>query len=163
MSKYYRANAEVKAAVQEMFDAEEHAKGEALKLSRKHGGSRVTCYTARGAAGEFRIIGFRFNTPPDAKHWCQIKGTKDGWRPKRTGKGKKLDNQLKALRVNKMLTVMKMIGMDWMDDRLHVRHPGIRMVDEDVYLHVTDDVEAPGCERVSDVEMEKIVAEAEAR
>ena len=163
MSKFYEANDAITAAVVEMYNAEEAAKTAGLKLSRKHGGSRVQVYTARGPIGDLKIIGFRFNTPPDAKHFFQIKGTKDGWRPRKTtGRGRKIANQLDALRVNRMLTVMKLANMPVMDGTLSVTLPGIRQIDGVVYIELPDDVTPPSdCVRVADVDMEAILETAQ--
>ncbi len=158
MSKFYRANDTIAAAVRNMYAAEEESKDKALKLSRKHGGSRVVVFTARGPYGDFNVIGFRFNTPPDPKHFVQIKGQRDGWRPRATGKGKKLQNQLKALRVDRLRGICGLLNMEMINHRMETQLPGIRDFGDAVYVEVPDDCTPPeDCIRISDLEMEQML------
>lgn len=157
MSKYYRAGPEIEEICQRILADRQEILKKACNLSRRYGGNRSRVVTKTGIFGTTRVVGFLFKDEPNQKIFKKLKNS-EGWAPRLSTKvGKELKKKLDELIWDGLDELMKAIGMDPFKD-LNARSPGISKIGNHWYLHVPDDVEPKGCERISDVEYERLAA-----
>lgn len=151
MAKYYVADTETSAKIIVLLNGRETIFAEARRLAKEVGADPKTVYFSNGF-GSTSITGFIFKSHPDAKSWKSLKGTSDGWSPRAKSD---LSKKMSLLRSHAVADVCKLIGMELIGPDMTIRSPGIRPVDDIVYLSVPDDVIPKGCHRITDVEFEQ--------
>lgn len=156
---YFKADKELSAKIAEMWKDAEQKVNAGRKLARRHGAT--DCYISAGL-GSRDVTGFAFKEPPDAKVFCRLKNTSDGWKPRCNKAGKPIRAEMETLRTTLGGDVAKLIGMNIFhaggDGIMHFS-PGVTMVGSVAYISVPEHVTHPkNCIRISDLEYERKTA-----
>lgn len=113
------------------------------------------------------VSGFAFAAPP-GKRFVKLKGTSDGWRPRVSKENEQLIKEMEALTTLGTQDIGAIVGLE--SGHLRFDGMGVRMsggagltVVGDQFIVEVDkrDGEPKGCVRISDVERERLIAEAE--
>ena len=158
MLRYWKANKDTAKQITAFMSEWDDVKKAACKLARKVG---ATTRTYRGGYTTLEIQAFRFKDESkiDTTQWCRLKGTHDGWRPRRNGS--ELQKPFAKLRSDFMGKIMDLIGMNLFGPNLRCSTPGIAVVGDDVFLVTPADVNVKGCRRITDVQYERAVKNGE--
>lgn len=158
MTQHYKVTSkELKEKLDDWSDRRMKAEAEVLKLSRKYGGSRTKFAESQGFGG--RSFAFHFTKEPDKKHW-KAKGS--FWLPKvSTKQGTEIDEKLREIKKTDGDTceIGDMIGMNFLQT------PGIQKLGDDYYISTGTGwkINTKGLRRVSDVTIEKLIAEEDGK
>lgn len=156
MSRYYEAVGETKKRVQQWIKDQEAAMQRAHELAKEFGADGFT--HSRSILS--RVVGFIFKDESKVDKKLFRKSKRGGdWVPRQSCKaGKDLQQRLqKDYRLPGGEGLAKAIGMEAFSGYAW-RTPGMHVVGRRILLVVPDDVEPKGCERVSDVRYEKLMA-----
>ena len=152
-NRYWKANKEVSAKIRALMQQEQDVIDAAVKMSRKHGGSRERVYVSRGWARLY-IRGFHFSDPAKADPKLFRQEKKTGiFIPRRTAK--ELYEEFSKLKSDAMLEVMKLLKLNLFEGNRCVT-PGVNWESSTAYITTSDRVsKIPGCTRITDVAFEK--------
>ena len=151
--RYWKANKQTAEKIKGCLQEWKGIIDKACSLSKKHGG-RGKIFTV-SSWGNMFVAAFAFaEGKVDEKLFVRVKGTDNGWRPRRSRKPSELCKQFDDLRCPVQSNIMKLIGMKDMKG-MEIRTPGVKVVENDVYIITPDDVNAKGCKRISDIQFEK--------
>lgn len=152
MTTYWKANPDLSKKILAQIDIGSEAIHKAYLIAKEVGAWQV--YSSNGFFGA-TIAGFTFRKPEDVPPgWTKIKGTKDGWRPRANSE---IGKRLAALSTKHVSAIRDLLGMAFLGPGMQVRSPGVRFgIGMRAYVAVPDDVTPKGCERVSDLEWERV-------
>lgn len=156
-NRYWKADKETSAEIIRLIKGWAATVRIGNALAKENGG--VSAYVGSNGFSGMAVLGFQFvdESKVDKKVFCRLKGTRDGWRPRR---GTSLDKEFDGLRSYHIGEICKLIGMEQFGaDGLNWHSPGVQCVGKVAYLSTPDYVNAKGCERISDIEYERLTKE----
>lgn len=160
-TKFYIAGAEATQRIEELTGERAAALKAARALSREIGAKE---YATGNDFGHTQIHGFKFDDESKVDPKVLRKDKHGWWVPRRVKAARELEQKMWAIRIPGGMSVAKAIGVEWFFGG-RWSTPGVQKLNDGRYL-ITVDSEAgapAGCERISDIEAEALLAEAAGR